>query len=55
MFIEWGMKYRMEKDNLEYEYNHRYYRTRYGEYMKLYQVYENEDRMKNIKKYQIEA
>lgn len=51
---EWNIKRKNEEDNLEYEYNWRYYRTRYGQYRRLYITAEKEDKIKNAKKYEIE-
>jgi len=36
LITEWNFKLKSEPDNLDFSYNVRYYRTRYGWYKKLY-------------------
>jgi hypothetical protein len=52
---DWSLKLKFEPDNLEYIYNRNYYRTRYGQYMKLYSIARQEDMVANAKRYEIEA
>jgi len=52
--MEWSMKLKHERDNLEYGYNMMYYRARYGHYKKLHSMYETEDKKTNAVKYEIE-
>lgn len=54
LYSEWNMKAKEEPDNLKYQYNAKYYRTRYGMYRKLFAKHEKIDREANAKRYEVE-
>jgi len=54
-YMEWNMKFKNEPDNLTYKYRMSYFRTRYGQYKRLYYVAKKKDMVANKVKYEEEA
>jgi hypothetical protein len=55
MYMEWNLKYRQERDNLQFKYRMNYYRTRFGYYRKAFYIAKKKDMELNKKKYEEEA
>lgn len=49
--MEWNLKWRKERDNLQFRYRMNYYRTRFGMYRKLYWIARSKDKIANAKRY----